>query len=79
MKNETDLNLLQLPTKQKCGIIITLVSSFIGLAYEGISSFLYNKRHKALHKAVKAIESKTAIQQKQTHAIRKFYGHLWHL
>ena len=25
---------------QKCGIISTLVSGFIGLAYEGISSFL---------------------------------------
>ena len=25
---------------QKCGIITTLVSGFIGLAYEGISSFL---------------------------------------
>ena len=40
----------------------TLVSSFIGLAYEGISSFLHNKRHKALHKAVKHMDSKTAIQ-----------------
>ena len=27
-------------SKQKCGIIITLVSGFIGLAYEGISRFL---------------------------------------
>ena len=27
-------------SKQKCGIITTLVSGFIGLAYEGISSFL---------------------------------------
>ena len=43
----------QLITKQKHGIIATLVSSFIGLAYEGISSFLHNKRNKALHKAVK--------------------------
>ena len=29
--------------KQKHGIITTLVSSFIGLAYEGISSFLHHK------------------------------------
>ena len=43
LKNEIDLILLQLPTKQKHGIITTLVSSFIGLAYEGISSFLHNK------------------------------------
>ena len=39
-----------------------LISGFIGLAYEGISSFLHNIRHKALHKAVKALETKTNIQ-----------------
>ena len=46
--NKTAYNILQngikplLPqiSTQRCGIIITLVSSFIGLAYEGISSFL---------------------------------------
>ena len=46
--NKTAHNILQneirplLPqiSRQKCGIITTLVSSFIGLAYEGISSFL---------------------------------------
>ena len=27
-------------SRQKCGIITTLVSGFIGLAYKGISSFL---------------------------------------
>ena len=27
-------------SRQKCGIITTLVSGFLGLAYEGISSFL---------------------------------------
>ena len=40
----------------------TIVSSFIGLAYEGISSFLHHKQNKALHKAVKAMDSKTTIQ-----------------
>ena len=40
----------------------TIVSSFIGLAYEGISSFLHHKQSKALHKAVKAMDSKTTIQ-----------------
>ena len=29
--------------KQKCEIITTLVSSFMGLAYEGVSSFLQHK------------------------------------
>ena len=34
-----------LPNKprQKCGLVTTLVSGFIGLAYEGISSFLQRK------------------------------------
>ena len=36
LKNKIDLISPQLLTKQKCGIITTLVSSFIGLAYEGI-------------------------------------------
>ena len=57
-----NLILSQLPGKQICGIIIIIVSSFIGLAYKGISSFLNNRRHKALHKAVKALHSKTTIQ-----------------
>ena len=43
LKNEVDLILPQVPGKQKHGIITTLVSSFKGLAYEGISSFLYHK------------------------------------
>ena len=58
LKNETDLILPQVSTKQKCGIIASLVSGFIGLAYKGISSFLHNKRHKALQKAVKALEAR---------------------
>ena len=39
-----------------------LVSSFIGLGYEGISSFLHHKQNKALHKAVKAMDNKATIQ-----------------
>ena len=62
LKNEIDSILPQLPTKQKHGIITALVSGFIGLAYRGISSFLHNRRHKALHGAVKAMDSKTTHQ-----------------
>ena len=62
LKNEVNLILPQTPRKQKCGNIIMLVSSFIGLAYEGISSFLHHKQNKALHKAVRAMKSKTTIQ-----------------
>ena len=45
---EKELNLLlpQMPRVQKYGITNMLVSSFIGLAYEGISSFLQYKRTK---------------------------------
>ena len=62
LNNEIDLILAQILRKQKYSIIITIGSSFIGLAYEGISSFLHNKRNKALHKAVKAMDSETTIQ-----------------
>ena len=43
LENEINLILPQIPRKQKCGIITTLVSSFIWLAYEVISSFLHHK------------------------------------
>ena len=59
---EINLMLPQIQRKQKCGIITMLVSSFIGLAYEGISSFLHHKWSKALHQAVRAMDSKTTIQ-----------------
>ena len=51
-----------MPRIQRRGIINTLVSSFIGLAYEGISSFLQNKRNKALHQAISAMKTKADIQ-----------------
>ena len=38
------------------------MTGFIGLANEGISSFLHNRRHKALHKAIKAMETKVNLQ-----------------
>ena len=62
LENEINLILTQIPRKQKCGIITMLGSSFIGLAYEGISSFLHHKWNNALHKAVRAMDSKTTIQ-----------------
>ena len=62
LKNDIDLILPQVPRKPKCGIITTLVSSFIELAYEGISSFIHQKQNKELHEAVKALDSKTTIQ-----------------
>ena len=43
LEKEIKLLFPQVKSKQKCGIITTLVSHFIGLAYEGISSFLLHK------------------------------------
>ena len=45
----------------------SVASSVIGLTYERISSFLHHKRHKALHKAVAAMEKKTNIQCNRIH------------
>ena len=61
LENEINLILPQVLRKQKCGIITMLVSSFIGLAYEGISSFLHHKRNKALHMVVRAMDNKSTI------------------
>ena len=43
LEKEIKLLLSKVQRKQKHGIVTTLVSSFIGLAYEGISSFLHHK------------------------------------
>ena len=43
LEKEINLLLHQIPTVQNHRIITTLVSSFIGLANEGISSFLHNR------------------------------------
>ena len=59
LKNEVDLILPKFYTEQrnKRGIFATIISGFIGLAFEGISSFLHHKLHKALHKAVRAMST----------------------
>ena len=59
LTNELALILPTFPKqdRQKRGIIMSLITGFIGLAYEGISSFLHHKRQKALQKAVHAIEN----------------------
>ena len=48
--------------RQKKSIITSLIIGFIGLAYEGISTFLHYKRQKALHKVVKVMENNKDIQ-----------------
>ena len=48
--------------RQKCGLVTTLVSGFIGLAYEGISSFLQRKWDIALKRAVLAMDNEINAQ-----------------
>ena len=77
--NQTTYNLLQ----NKIGLIIpnfnnrkkrflttilgTIASKVIGLVFEDISSFLHHKRHKALQKAVNALNSKTNIDHNRVY------------
>ena len=50
---------------KKCGIVTTLVSGIIGLAYEEISSFLQGKHDTALKKVVFAMDNEINIQHKK--------------
>ena len=45
----------------------TLATKVIGLAFEGISSFLHHKRHKALQKAINALNSRTNIDHNRVY------------
>ena len=74
MANDTSKILPKFPTdhRYKRGAILAsilggIASSIIGLAYEGISSFLHHKRHKALHKAVAVMDKKTTLQPNKIH------------
>ena len=74
MANDIAKILPKFPTdkRQRCGAILTSIlgsvaSKVIGLAFEGISSFLHHKRHKALHKAVAVMNKKTNVQCNQIH------------
>ena len=68
LKNEVDLILpkFYMEQRNKTGIFGAIISGFIGLAFEGISSFLHHKRHKALHKAVKAMSISMDGQRKKS-------------
>ena len=48
-------------------ILGTIASKVIGLAFEGISSFLHHKRHKALQKALNIINSKSEIDHNRVY------------
>ena len=48
--------------REKRGIVTTLVTGFIGMAYEGISCCLHNKNQKGLQKALDAMERKERLE-----------------
>ena len=50
------------PKCQKRQIISALISGFIGLAFEGISSFLQHKREKALQQAMHTMNKRVNIE-----------------
>ena len=65
LKNEVDLILPKffMEYRNKRGIFSAIISGFIGLAFEGISSFLHHKRHNALQRAVKAMSISMDMQR----------------
>ena len=79
--NQTAYNILQneigliLPTftesnKKKrflSAVLGTVASKIVGLAFEGISSFLHHKRHKALKKVIKQINEKQNIEHSRVY------------
>ena len=74
MANDIDKILPKFLThcRHKKGAILAVIlgsvaSSIIGLTYEGISSCLHHKRHKALHKAVAVMDKKSNIQHNRIH------------
>ena len=74
LTNDIGKILPKFPTnnKQKHGAILasilgSIVSSVIGLGYDGISSFIHHKRHKALHKVVAVMNKKTNVQHNTIH------------
>ena len=69
LTNDIGKILPKFPTdkRRKHGAILTTIlgsvaSKVIGLAYEGISSFLHHNRHKALHKAVAVMIKRSNVQ-----------------
>ena len=70
LQNEIGLILPNFNNRRKrflTTILGTIASKVIGLAFEGISSFLHHKRHKALHKAINVIKSKSEIDHNRVY------------
>ena len=81
LKNEVDLILPKFyeEWKNKKGILSTIITGFIGLAFKGISSFLDHNRHKALHKVVKAVSVSIDMQRNKLMHLENTFGNVWNL
>ena len=67
LQNEINLILLTLTESNRkkrflSAVLGTVALKIVGLAFEGISSFLNHKRHKALNKAIKQINERQNIE-----------------
>ena len=70
MQNEIGLILPSFNNRKKrflTTILGTIASKVIGLAFEGISSFLHHKRYKTLQKAVNVINSRSEIDHNRVY------------
>ena len=68
LQNEINLILLTFTESYRkkrflSAVLGTVASKILGLAFEGISSFLHHKRHKALNKAIKQISERQNIER----------------
>ena len=84
LSDEIGLILPTFPTDKRpkgdailASVLEGIASSVIGLAYQGISSFLHHKTHKALHKAVKVMERKTGHTVQPNTSFGRQYDYVW--
>ena len=73
LQNEIGLILPNLTNRKKrflTTILGTIVTKVVGLAFEGISSFLHHKQHKALQKAVNILSSRTGIDHNRVYHLK---------
>ena len=70
LQNEIGLILPTLTNRKKRflkTILGTIATKVVGLAFEGISSFLHHKQHKALQKAINVLSSSTGIDHNRVY------------
>ena len=73
LQNEIGLILPNFNNRKKrflTTILGTVATKVIGLEFEGISSFLHHKRHKALQKAVNTLNSRTNIDHNRLYHLK---------